>query len=361
MSPRPYRAAASHVPPADAAAAAACQRLLDGKTKPRGSLGRLEALACRLAAARGEARPGPLMPAVVLAAADHGVAEEGVSAFPAEVTGQMVANLARGGAALSVLARHAGARVVLLDVGVRHPLPLPEGPLPGGARLHVRRLMPGTDNFTRGPAMPRAVAEDALDLGVGVAHALAAEGAGVVALGELGIGNSTAAAALACALTGAAPGAACGRGTGVDDAGLARKVDAVARALAANRPDAADAVDCLAKVGGLELATLAGVVLGAAERRLVVVADGFIATSAVLAAVRLCPRAADYVLAGHRSVEPGHALLLGALGQAPLLELDLRLGEGTGAVLALHLVEAAVRVLHEMATFEGAGVSDSGA
>ena len=343
----------SAIPEPDARAAAGCQALLDEKTKPRGSLGRLEELACRVAALTG--RPVPPVPgkAVVVMAADHGVVEEGVSAWPAEVTGQMVANFARGGAAINVLARQVGARVEVVDVGVRHPVE-------GLAGVKVRRVGPGTANFTRGPAMTLEQARAALEVGVEVAVGLVDEGVGLVGLGEMGIGNTTASSALTCVFTGLAPEEVVGRGTGVDDAGLARKVEAVRRGLEVNRPEAARPLEALAKVGGLVLAGLAGVALGAASRRVPVMMDGFIASVAGLVAARLCPRVTPYLLASHLSVEVGHARVLELLGQRPLLDLGLRLGEGTGAALAFGLVDAALRVLHEMATFTGAGVTDTG-
>jgi nicotinate-nucleotide--dimethylbenzimidazole phosphoribosyltransferase len=342
------------IPAPDAAMAAAIQRRLDGKTKPPGSLGRLEELACRLAAIQGTAAPAARERAVVLMAADHGVAAEGVSAYPQEVTAQMVANFARGGAAINALARQAGARVVVVDMGVA-------APVPGLAGVRDARIGPGTRNLARGPAMSRAEAVRAVEAGIAVAAELAAEGVRVIGLGEMGIANTTAASALAAAFTGLAPARVTGRGTGVDDAALARKVEVVTRALAVNRPDPADALGTLAALGGFELAGLAGVALGAAARRVAVVMDGFIASAAALAAARLAPRCAGALLAAHRSVELGHQAVLDALGERPLLDLGLRLGEGTGAALAFHLLEAAVRVLEEMATFESAGVSDRGA
>jgi nicotinate-nucleotide--dimethylbenzimidazole phosphoribosyltransferase len=341
------------IPAADPASAAEVQRRLDGKTKPRGSLGRLEEVACALGAIQGTAAPRAASKAVVVMAADHGVAEEGVSAYPQEVTAQMVANFAGGGAAINVLARHVGARVVVVDMGVK-------APIPGLAGVRDLRVGPGTRNFTRGPAMTRDEVVRALEAGIGVAASLAGDGADVVAIGEMGIANTTAASALTAALTGCAPDEVTGRGTGIDDAAHRRKVEVVRRALAANPVDRADPLGTLAALGGFEIAGLAGVVLGAAAHRVPVVTDGFIASAAALAAVRLAPRAGDVLLASHRSVEAGHRVVLQALGKRPLLDLDLRLGEGTGAVLALHLLEAAVRVLAEMATFEGAGVTDSG-
>jgi nicotinate-nucleotide--dimethylbenzimidazole phosphoribosyltransferase len=284
--------------------------------------------------------------------ADHGVAAEGVSAYPQEVTGQMLLNFARGGAAINVLARHAGARVVVVDMGVAHPPP----PAP---EIRVSRIGAGTANFTRGPAMTRAQALAALESGATLADALVRDGIGLIGIGEMGIANTTASSALAAVFTGAPPEEVTGRGTGIDDATFRRKVDVIRRGLEVNRPDARDAIDALAKVGGFEIAGLAGVVLGAAAARVPVVADGFIAGVAALAATRIAPRAAGYLIASHRSIEPGHRLVLQALGTKPLLDLDLRLGEGTGAALAMSLVDAALAIAAEMATFASAGVSNA--
>jgi nicotinate-nucleotide--dimethylbenzimidazole phosphoribosyltransferase len=338
--------------PADAAVAAEVQRALDAKTKPRASLGRLEQLAGRVAAIRGTGAPGRLRAAIVVAAGDHGVAAEGVSAYPSEVTRQMLANFAAGGAAINVLARAAGAELLVVDAGVREPLDDPRvRPLRGG---------PGTASIAAGPAMSRASTDVCVDNGIALADELADAGFGLVGLGEMGIGNTTAASALAAALLPAAPRAVCGRGTGLDDAGLARKIEVVGRALAANRPDPADPLGVLAALGGFEIALLVGVTLGAAARRLVVLLDGFITGAAALVAARLAPASLDAMVAAHRSPEPGHALLLDALGLEPLLDLGLRLGEATGAALALPIVDAALALLAEMATFEGAGVTDAG-
>jgi nicotinate-nucleotide--dimethylbenzimidazole phosphoribosyltransferase len=343
----------ARISPPDPELARRTQTLLDGKTKPRRSLGRLEELACRIAAARGVAVPELPVKAVVVMAADHGVAAEGVSAFPQEVTWQMVANFVRGGAAINVLARQAGAEVVVVDMGVKQPVDLP------GVR--AVRIGPGTGNLAREPAMSRAQAIAALEAGIGIAAELASDGVTLLATGEMGIANTTSAAALGAHFTGAAPEEMAGRGTGIDDAGLRRKVDAIRRALALHGAASADPLDALARLGGFEIAGLAGVVLGGAARRIPVVIDGFISSAAALAAVRLAPAAAGYLVAAHRSVEPGHARILQALDARPLLDLELRLGEGTGAALAFHLAEAAVRILREMATFADAGVSDSGA
>jgi len=335
----------------DAVGAEARARL-DAKTKPRGSLGRLEELAVRIAIVRGDAQPGPLDPVVVVAAADHGVAVEGVSAYPREVTGQMLANFQTGGAAVAVLCRNAGARLVVVDAGVLEP-----PSLAGVVDLSLGR---GTANAAVGAAMTRDVAEEGIVRGAALGRRLVGEGAGVVALGEMGIGNTTVAAALACALLGCDPRSACGRGTGLDDAGVAHKADVVRRMLAANRPAADDPLGALAGVGGFELAVLAGVALGAAAGRAVVLLDGFISSAAGLLAARLAPALGEYLVAAHRSPEPGHALVLDALGLDPLLDLELRLGEGSGAALALPLLDGARAILVEMATFADAGVSDTG-
>jgi nicotinate-nucleotide--dimethylbenzimidazole phosphoribosyltransferase len=322
----------------DERAAAAAQARLDAKTKPRGSLGRLEELACRVAAIRGTPDPGRLRAAVVVAAADHGVATEGVSAYPQEVTRQMLANFAGGGAAVSVLARQARAAVRVVDAGVGRP----------------------SGNIAEGPAMSRDAASAAVAEGVRIAGELAADGIGIVAIGEMGIANSTVAAALTAALVPADPREVCGRGSGVDAAGVARKVEVVRRALAANAADPDDPLGVLAALGGGEIAVLAGVALGGAASRLVVLLDGFISSTAALVAARLAPAARGAMIAAHRSPEPGHAVVLEALGLEPLLDLGLRLGEGSGAVLAVSIVDAALAILAEMATFESAGVTDAG-
>jgi nicotinate-nucleotide--dimethylbenzimidazole phosphoribosyltransferase len=329
------------------------QLLLDAKTKPRRSLGRLEDLACRFAAIRGEERPPLPVKAIVVMAADHGVAAAGVSAYPQEVTAQMVLNFVRGGAAINVLARQAGARVVVADLGVATPPPADAG-------VRALRIRGGTDDFTRGPAMTRDEAVRALEAGIGLAVELASEGVTLLGVGEMGIGNTTAASALTACLTDASPHDVVGPGTGVDAAGLARKREAVQRALEVNRPDASDPLGVLACLGGFEIAGLAGAILGAASRRVAVLVDGFISGAAALVACRLEPRVAGYLIAAHRSSEPGHERVLAAMDMRPLLGLELRLGEGTGAALAMSVVDAGVRILHEMATFADAGVADSG-
>jgi nicotinate-nucleotide--dimethylbenzimidazole phosphoribosyltransferase len=320
------------------------RRAYDAKTKPRGSLGRLEELGCRLAAIRGFV-PRSLEAAIVVAAADHGVAREGVSAYPPEVTAQMVANFAAGGAAVNVLARQAGARLILVDAGVAVPFE--------HAAVWSVRLGPGTANLAAGPAMTAEQARRGLEAGRELADEL--RDVDVVALGDMGIGNTTSASALTAALLGVDPALVCGRGTGLDDAGVARKVETVRRGVEANR-----AADPLAALGGFELVFLAGLALGCAANRTAVLLDGFITSAAALAATRIDAAVLDVLIASHRSPEPGHALVLEALGLEPLLDLELRLGEGSGAALALPLLRAAVAILEEMATFDDAGVTDSG-
>jgi nicotinate-nucleotide--dimethylbenzimidazole phosphoribosyltransferase len=329
-------------------------------TMPASALGRLLELGRQLCAVQETLRPAADPAAVVVLAADHGVAAEGVSAYPQEVTGQMLANFLCGGAAINVLARRLGARLLVADLGVLTPpgpdLARAERGWVGG--LAVAR---GTANFLTGPAMTAGQARQAFAAGRRlVAEQLAPAGTRVVALGEMGIGNTTSASALAAALTGLSAEAVTGRGTGVDDAGWRRKVDVVARALALHFPGRAGAADplaALAAVGGFEIAGLAGAALEAAARRMVVVLDGFISSAAGLAAARLEPAARGYFVAGHRGAEAGHGAVLEALGLAPLLDLGLRLGEGSGAALALPLLRAAADVMRDMATFASAGVS----
>ena len=337
------------IPSPDPSAAAAARLRQDQLTKPAGSLGRLEELSIQLAAAAANARPSVARKAVIIMAGDHGVAAEGVSAYPPAVTPQMVLNFLRGGAAINVLARQAGAHVVVVDVGVAADLPAQEG-------LVSAKVAYGTRNLAAGPAMTRAEAEAAIQVGLDVIRSEIARGLDLVAAGDMGIGNTTPSAAIAAAFTGLDPCEVTGRGTGLDEAGRARKAAVIERALALNRPDPRDALDVLAKVGGLEIAGLVGVILGAAAQRVPVVIDGFISGAAALVAAELDPAVKPYLIAAHQSVEIGHRAILARLGLRPLLDLDLRLGEGTGAVLAFHLVEASARILNEMATFAQAGV-----
>jgi nicotinate-nucleotide--dimethylbenzimidazole phosphoribosyltransferase len=332
------QATLDRIEPPDAAAAAGAQSALDDKTKPRRSLGRLEELACRIAGIRGASEPGRLRPVIVVAAADHGVACEGVSAYPQEVTQQMLANFEAGGAAVCVLARTLDATLRIVDAGVGTP----------------------TANIAEVPAMSRRTAVQFLERGISLADDLATEGIGIVALGDMGIGNTTSASALCAVLLPAEPASVCGRGSGLDESGLARKIDVVVRALRANRPVAADPLGVLAALGGFEIALLVGLALGAAANRMVVVLDGFITAAAALVCARLAPEAADAMIAAHLSPEPGHRLVLDALGLEPILELGLRLGEGSGAALVLPLLDASLALLADMATFAAAGVTDAG-
>lgn len=327
----------------------AAQQRLDALTKPRGSLGRLEELARRLVAIAEGKAPSVERPVIFTFAGDHGVVEEGVSAYPPQVTAQMVRNLAQGGAAINVLARQAGARLFVADLGVATVL---------DAHLAVRscRVGAGTRNLARGPAMTREQAMLAVETGAALADEVLGDGADLIGLGEMGIGNTTAASAVTAAVTGAPAELVTGRGTGIDDATWHQKVEVVRRALAVNRPDPGDGLDVLAGLGGFEIGGLVGVVLAGAAARVPVVLDGFVATAAALIAVTFAPTAKEFLLASHRSIEPGHAVALAYLELEPYLDLGMRLGEGTGAALFIHLARAAARIYTEMATFASAGV-----
>ncbi len=328
-------------------------------TKPPGSLGRLEGLAEHIAGITGADRPSLDRRLVIVAAGDHGVTARGVSAYPAEVTGQMVANFLAGGAAINVLAAHAGARVRIVDAGV-------VGETPRDPRLVRLRLAPGTGDITCGPAMSHAIAEHAIAEGIALINTEhAGEGVDIVACGEMGIGNTTSAAAIVAAVTGRPPRSVTGRGTGIDDARFEAKVAAIEQALDVNhvnhgnRVSPSDGIGLLAAVGGLEIGVLTGVYLGAAAARVPAVVDGLISGAAALIAAAIAPEVREYLIASHRSVEAGHAAALEHLRLDPLLDLGMRLGEGTGAALGITLCVAACRLLDEMATFDEAGVSDS--
>jgi nicotinate-nucleotide--dimethylbenzimidazole phosphoribosyltransferase len=322
-------------------------------TKPPGSLGRLEQLSAEIAAMTGNPRPRLANRLVIVAAGDHGVAKKTVSAYPAEVTGQMVENFLNGGAAINVLANHAEARVRVIDAGVASPT----AHTPALLKLNLGL---GTNDITEGPAMSRATAEHAVAAGISLfEEELAGSGIDIVACGEMGIGNTTSAAAIVSAATGRPPASVTGRGTGVGNQVHATKVRAVETALAVNRPDPQDGIGLLAAVGGFEIGVLTGVYLGAASRRVPAVMDGLISSAAALVAVALEPQVHDYLIASHRSSEPGHRATLEMLELEPLLDLGLRLGEGSGAALGITLCVAACRLLDEMATFSEAGVTDS--
>jgi nicotinate-nucleotide--dimethylbenzimidazole phosphoribosyltransferase len=326
------------------------QERLDSLTKPKGSLGRLEELARRYAAITGTLLPRIARKHILLFAADHGVVEEGVSLYPREVTTQMVFNFLRGGAAINVLARQAGAEVVVVDVGVAFDFPEAPG-------LRRAKVAYGTENMVKGPAMSRQSAVAALEAGIQAAEAAVEQGADLLATGDMGIGNTTASSALLAAFSGLPATVVTGKGTGIPDAIWRKKVLVIEQALRVNSPDPRDPIDVLSKVGGLEIAGIAGAALGGAFRRVPVILDGFISGAGGLVATRLQPLAGQYLFASHLSFEPGHKELLKLMNQKPLLNLDLRLGEGTGAALAMNLIEASVRILTEMATFEEAGVS----
>ena len=338
--------------PLDPAAVAAARARQDSLTKPRASLGALEDVSVQLAGLAGRCPPPLPEPATVAVfAGDHGVHAQGVTPWPQEVTAQMVANFAAGGAVINALAAQSGADVVVVDVGVASDLES----VPG---LVVRKVGRGTHDMTREPAMTRAEARAAVDVGIGVARDLVAGGMRCLLTGDMGIANTTPAAALIAVFTGAAPADVTGRGTGIDDATLTRKVGVVARALARHHPDPADPLGVLAAVGGFEHAALAGYVLGAAAARVPIVLDGVIACAAALAARALAPDTTAAMIAGHRSVEPGASVALAALGLTPLVDLRMRLGEGSGAMLALPIVQGAARVLRDVATFDAAGVTE---
>jgi nicotinate-nucleotide--dimethylbenzimidazole phosphoribosyltransferase len=319
-------------------------------TKPPGSLGRLETLSVQVAGITGQARPLIAHKAVITCAGDHGVAAQGVSAYPQAVTAQMVANFLDGGAAINVLARHVGARVVVVDAGVVADL----DPRPG---LVIKKIAPGTADMTQGPAMSRAQATRSIEAGIEALKDEVAQGLSIVSSGDMGIANTTPSSAIAAAITGRPVVEVTGRGSGINDAQLAHKVAVIAQALSINRPDPHDTLDVLSKVGGFEIGAIAGVILGAAAHRVPVVVDGFISTAGALIAAGLAPLARDYMIAAHASVETGHRAMLDHLNLSPCLDFDLRLGEGSGAALVMGIVEAACKVLDEMATFESAGVS----
>lgn len=348
---RTLREAIEAVQPVDQEARARVQARLDRLTKPVGSLGRLEEVAVRYVSITGKIPPPLPRAAIYTFAADHGIAREGVSAYPSAVTPQMVLNFLRGGAAVNVLARHVEAEVRVVDIGVAHEF----GSVPG---LIDRKIAFGTKNFAVEPAMSRAEAERALLAGIELAGQAAQEGIGLVGTGDMGIGNTTPSAAITAVMTGAPVAVVTGRGTGIDDAGYRNKVAVIERALDRHRPDPQDPLDVLAKVGGFEIAGLAGLVIGAAAHRMPVVLDGFISAAAALVAASLQPLCREFMLASHLSVEQGHRASLRHLGLAPLLDLDLRLGEGTGACLGIDLIQASLKILTQMATFGEAGVSE---
>jgi len=339
------------IKPLDKTAMAEARARQDKLTKPAGSLGRLEELSIQIAGIQRAARPVIENKAMITMAGDHGVVDEKIGNWPREVTAQMVENFLRGGAGINVLARQVGARIVFVDMGVASDLkPSPQ--------LIVRKIGYGTKNMCLGPAMTGEQAVKAVEAGIEIVSGEAEKGLDIVGTGDMGIGNTTASSAIFAAITGKPVEEVTGRGTGLSDEQLAHKIDVIKRALAVNKPDPARPLDVLAGVGGFEIGGLAGVMLGAAAKRIPVVIDGFISGAAALIAVALAPQLKDFIIAAHVSAEAGHTAMLKHMGLKPLLNLDMRLGEGTGAALGIFLAEAAVRTLNEMATFAEAGVSE---
>ncbi len=340
----------SEIEDLDRSAMEKAQRKLDSLIKPPGSLGILEEIAVQLAGITGNPSPQIGEKAVIIMAGDHGVVEEGVSIAPQEVTVQMLPTFITGVAGIGVLARHAGARIVVVDVGVASTVDFP-----GVLRKKVKA---GTGNIAKGPAMSREEAVKALEVGIQVALEEIERGASLLATGDMGIGNTTPSSAIIAAIGGSSAEEVAGRGTLVNDQVMDVKVRAINRALQINKPDREDSIDILAKVGGLEIAGLAGVILGAAAKRTPVLIDGFITTAAALAACKIQPKARQYIIASHLSGEQAHRLMLEELNLTPVINLNMRLGEGTGATLTMHLIEAATKIIREMASFDEAGVSD---
>jgi nicotinate-nucleotide--dimethylbenzimidazole phosphoribosyltransferase len=319
-------------------------------TKPAGSLGTLEDISTKVAGITGNATPKIKDKVIITMAGDHGVTDDGVSAYPKEVTAQMVYNFLNGGAAINVLARHAGARVVIVDMGVAVDFT--------HERLVSKKIAYGTANMAKGPAMSYEDAVRSIEAGIEVFESEAKKGVDIVGVGDMGIGNTTSSSAIVAVITGYDVEKVTGRGTGIDDAGLEKKIAVIEEAIRVNKPNNKDAIDVLAKVGGFEIGGMAGVILAAASHRVPVVIDGFISGTAALVAYGIAPAVKDYMIAAHRSVERGHSVTLDYIGLKPLLDLDMRLGEGTGAALGISIVDAACKILGEMATFEDAGVSE---
>ena len=328
------------------------KKRLNSLTKPVGSLGRLEEFAAQVVAIRQQEMSTLSKKAIFTFAADHGITEEGVSAYPKEVTAQMVFNFLNGGAGINVLSRHAGADVVVVDVGVDYDF----GELP---ELKIRKIRYGSQNFLKGPALKREEAVKALETGIELSDEYALKGYDILGTGDMGIGNTTPSSAIAAVYTKNPIKKITGRGTGISDDKLKRKIEVIERAINIHNPDPKDPIGVLSKVGGLEIGAIAGLILGASKNRIPVVIDGFISTAGALIAHALCPYVKDYMFASHCSAESGHRAMLEYLGLRPILDMDMRLGEGTGAALGIWLIEAGVRIYNEMATFEEAGVSDA--
>ncbi len=338
------------IKPLDATAMTAAQNRQNVLTKPQGSLGRLEELSIKIAGIQANPHPHIQHKAIVTMAADHGVVAEGIALYPQEVTRQMVLNFLNGGAAINVLARHIGARVIIVDMGVI-------GGFESTPQLLCKMIDFGTKNMAHGPAMTRQQAIDSIEAGIDIVEAELKNGLDIIGTGDMGIGNTTASSAIFAAMSGLPVSDTAGRGTGLDDKQLLHKIAVIEKALRVNDPNPNDPIDTLSKVGGFEIGGLAGIILAGAAHRIPVVIDGFISGAAAIIASRIAPQVKDYLIASHLSAEKGHERLLRFLELKPLLSLSMRLGEGTGAALAISIAEAAVKVLNEMATFDDAGVS----
>ncbi len=326
------------------------QSKLNNLTKPLGSLGRLEEIAKKYCLIRQTTSPILKNKVIFVLAGDHGIVEEGVSAFPQEVTQQMVFNFINGGAGINVLSKHIGAKVVVADLGVKGDIQ--------NEQLKNKKVNQGTQNMAKGPAMTEEEAVQAIENGIDLAEEEINNGMDILGIGEMGIGNTTPASAITSAITGAPVENITGRGTGIDDKGLENKIEIIKKVLHINKPDKNDGLDVLLKVGGYEIGGMTGIILSAAKNNIPVIIDGFISSSAALIAYQLNPNIKDYLIASHQSVEKGHKIILDHLSLSPLLDLDLRLGEGTGSALGMSLVEAGIKIYNEMATFESAGVSE---
>ncbi|MCG2789754.1 MAG: nicotinate-nucleotide--dimethylbenzimidazole phosphoribosyltransferase [Actinomycetia bacterium] len=326
---------------------------LDSLTKPQGSLGRLEELAKQISGITGSLNPDMSSKLIIVMAADHGVVDEGVSAYPKEVTPQMVYNFLNGGAGINVLSNHVGADVVIVDAGVAADLTA----LNSNSSFINKKIAFGTGNMAKGPAMSVEQARQALEIGIDVARQMIERGYGIIGTGDMGIGNTTASSAIASCMCGVDAEFVTGYGTGIDQEGFTRKVDVIRRVIEVNKPERRDGFEVLAKIGGFEIGGIAGVILGCAARRVPVVIDGFISGAGALIAESIAPKCRDYMIASHCSVEKGHKIMLEKLGMKPLFNFDMRLGEGTGAALGISIAQASMKILNEMATFGEAGVS----
>ncbi|MFA5778876.1 MAG: nicotinate-nucleotide--dimethylbenzimidazole phosphoribosyltransferase [Elusimicrobiota bacterium] len=327
------------------------QKRLDNLTKPLGSLGRLEELACQVVAITGKEKPELKKKVIFTLAGDHGVVEEGVSCFPKEVTPQMVYNFLRGGAGINVLARHIGAKVIVADCGVAEKIDVTN------PEFKDKKINFGTNNFTKGPAMTEDEAVKSIEAGIELVEEELKNGIDIIGTGDMGIANTTPSSAITSVICGVDVEKITGRGTGIDDKMLKNKIAAIKKAIALNKPDKKDGIDILSKIGGFEIGGITGVILAGASHKIPVVIDGFISGAAALLAYTLQPTVAEYLIASHCSVEQGHNVILKYLGLKPVLDLNLRLGEGTGAALGINIVDAGCKILTEMATFENAGVS----